>query len=411
MGPEARRGRPGKHLEVLIAPDRKTAAQRTIRDLRSIEDKLAQLPLQIIHNDANDTNLLIKGDSISGLIDFGDMIRSARICNLSVATAYACMKQPDPVSAAKSIASGYHRIQPLTPVEIELMPALIAGRLAVSGTIAATRGASGNPYHQSTADQVWDALLKLHGQHPYWIELNLRQAGSLADDGPETALHHWLYASDRTQPSPILGAEVLGAVELDLRPGSQIFEGPAAQLQQNLDKRMSDAGAVIGIGRYAETRPIYTEPMFEVETNLGPARRDVHMGLALFAPASTPVFAPLSGTIVGLANNPGSQDYGPTIILEHDLDGLKFYSLYGHLSQESLDKNSIGKIVRPGQWLASFGDEKINGGWPPHLHFQLIGHLLGNQHEFPGVVWRGELDAMRLLCPNPIPLITGLTLV
>ncbi len=65
--------------------------------------------------------------------------------------------------------------------------------------------------------------------------------------------------------------------------------------------------------------------------------RTIHIGLDLFADAGTPVFAPLAGTIHAFSDNAQPQDYGPVIILRHETDdGTEFFTLYGHLSRESL---------------------------------------------------------------------------
>ncbi|MES1181728.1 MAG: phosphotransferase, partial [Flavobacterium sp.] len=48
------------------------------------------------HNDANDYNVLVKGDSVSGLIDFGDMVYTALINNVAVACTYVMLGNDNP---------------------------------------------------------------------------------------------------------------------------------------------------------------------------------------------------------------------------------------------------------------------------------------------------------------------------
>jgi hypothetical protein len=86
----------------------------------------------VIHGDVNDYNVLVEGGRVAGLLDFGDMVHSAVVCDLAVALAYAVLHQADPLAAAACVIRGYHRENPLTePEQCELMP-LMRARLAVS---------------------------------------------------------------------------------------------------------------------------------------------------------------------------------------------------------------------------------------------------------------------------------------
>src|SRR5690606_28539933 len=137
-------------------------------------------------------------------------------------------------------------------------------------------------------------------------------------------------------------------------------------------------GAKMGAGGYAENRIIYTSKVFT--GNEEP--RSLHLGIDVWAPAGTPVMAPLPGRVHSFANNTAYRDYGPTIILEHDLQGQKFYTLYGHLSAASLSGLQKGKFLAAGTEFAAIGAEHENVEWPPHLHFQLITDLLGKEGDF-----------------------------
>jgi 4-aminobutyrate aminotransferase-like enzyme len=130
--------------------------------------------------------------------------------------------------------------------------------------------------------------------------------------------------------------------------------------------------------------------------------RTIHIGLDLFARAGTPVFAPLAGTIHAFADNAALQDYGPVIILRHETDdGTEFFTLYGHLSRESLAGLDVGRAVRAGERIAAFGEPSVNGGWTPHLHLQIITDLLELGTDFPGVAAPSQRAAWRTLCPDP----------
>ncbi|MCB0000625.1 MAG: aminotransferase class III-fold pyridoxal phosphate-dependent enzyme, partial [Anaerolineales bacterium] len=106
--------------------------------------------------------------------------------------------------------------------------------------------------------------------------------------------------------------------------------------------------------------------------------------------------------IHSVANNANFHDYGPTIILEHQPpNGPRFYTLYGHLSIESLSGLQPGQPVQKGQQIATIGEYPINGDWPPHLHFQIISDLLGRQGEFLGVAAASQRAVWLSLCPDP----------
>ena len=106
----------------------------------------------------------------------------------------------------------------------------------------------------------------------------------------------------------------------------------------------------MSIGRYDEPRLLYVAPAFALGPRLTDEHRTIHIGLDLFADAGTPVFAPLDGEIAAFNDNGMNQDYGPVIILRHRTDdGTEFFTLYGHLSRESLAGLSIGTRSKSGR--------------------------------------------------------------
>lgn len=116
-----------------------------------------------IHNDANDYNILVNGNEVAGLIDFGDMVYSQLINNLAVACTYAMFQQQDALYAAALVVKGYHEKYPLTEKELELLYYLIAGRLCISVTRSAYNASlsSDNEHHFITENHAWELLYKL----------------------------------------------------------------------------------------------------------------------------------------------------------------------------------------------------------------------------------------------------------
>ncbi|SDN08338.1 Peptidase family M23 [Daejeonella rubra] len=153
-----------------------------------------------------------------------------------------------------------------------------------------------------------------------------------------------------------------------------------------------------GLGGYNERRMLYSRS--ELFNNSEEPRR-LHLGVDIWAEAGTPVYAPLSGQIHSFRFNDAFGDYGATLILEHDLDGLIFYSLYGHLSLSSISGLQKGAIVKQGEKIAEFGIFSENGNWPPHLHFQLILDMQGHEGDYPGVCQFSEKLKFLGNCPDP----------
>jgi Ser/Thr protein kinase RdoA (MazF antagonist) len=91
----------------------------------------------VIHGDANDHNVLAEPDRMTGLLDFGDMVHSAIVCELAVALAYAMLGERDPLAAAGAVIRGYHRHNPLTVAEQLALDTLVRVRLAASLCYAA----------------------------------------------------------------------------------------------------------------------------------------------------------------------------------------------------------------------------------------------------------------------------------
>jgi len=162
-----------------------------------------------------------------------------------------------------------------------------------------------------------------------------------------------------------------------------------------LTKNHSD----IGYGGYLEDRTIYRKSKL-FTSDVGNTRT-IHLGIDIWTNAGEPVYAPLNGIIHSFKNNDNFGDYGPTIILEHEIEDIKFYTLYGHLAIKSLINIKEGQTIKRGEEFAVLGSENENGNWTPHLHFQIIADMLGNKGDFPGVVNKREIAKFEELCPNP----------
>ena len=165
---------------------------------------------------------------------------------------------------------------------------------------------------------------------------------------------------------------------------------------------LKENDVVAGVGGYLEERIIYTKKdLFEVEDDDNAEPRNIHLGIDVSVGAGTTLLSPLDATVHSFADNAIFGDYGPTIILEHQLDNLIFYTLYGHLSRQSLVGKTNGQKIAKGDVFATLGKLEENGQWPPHLHFQMMLTMLDYKGDFPGVCAKSKLDYYKEICPNP----------
>ena len=158
------------------------------------------------------------------------------------------------------------------------------------------------------------------------------------------------------------------------------------------------------VGRYDEVRPtMYDTDMFKdasKQVDGFSGVRDVHVGLDIGGPVHTPVLAWKSGVVLHSGYNPSAGDYGNVIVTQHEVGGVPIYSLYGHLDSETLALSPVGRSFEAGAKLGGLGDRLENGGWPPHLHFQLS-VVRPDTHDLPGVVSRADRAKALENYPDP----------
>jgi murein DD-endopeptidase MepM/ murein hydrolase activator NlpD len=157
-------------------------------------------------------------------------------------------------------------------------------------------------------------------------------------------------------------------------------------------------GARYGVGGYAEHRTIYARS----EKFDGPEEpRRLHLGIDIWGPAGTQIFAPIDGTVHSFAFNDIFGDYGATVILRHEVGGVTFHTLYGHLSLASLEGKQEGRAIEAGELFATFGVPKENGHWPPHLHFQVVVDIGKHRGNYNGVCRFSDRERWLANCPDP----------
>jgi len=166
-----------------------------------------------------------------------------------------------------------------------------------------------------------------------------------------------------------------------------------------INRTLREHGARYGFGGYGEHRTLYARSRHFDSASEEPRR--LHLGIDIWGPAGTKVMAPLAGIIHSFAFNNNDSDYGATLILTHQLEGISFHTLYGHLSLNSLKNLHEGKNISGGEVIGEFGMRFENGNWPPHLHFQVIADMQGWQGDYPGVCKYSERKGYLDNCPDP----------
>jgi murein DD-endopeptidase MepM/ murein hydrolase activator NlpD len=160
------------------------------------------------------------------------------------------------------------------------------------------------------------------------------------------------------------------------------------EFEKFLENKMRSTDQRVAYGDYLEQRALYRNSnRFQ-----GGETRDIHLGLDLWAPAGTSVHALLDGRIHSFANNTDRGNYGPTLILEHEWNGQRLYSLYGHLSITDLKNWHVNKLYAAGEPIAHLGTPDENGGYAPHLHLQLMRDIGQYAGDYPGVASKNQLE-------------------
>ena len=375
------------------------------------EPRWPRLEQSVIHNDANDHNIIVQCPAINrqkvaGLIDLGDMVHSITVCGLAIAVAYAMLDKTDPLLAATYIVEGYHGVRPLSDDELAVVFPMACGRLAVSACMAAVqqRQRPDDAYLSISQQPIQRILPRLLKIHPRFAETTFRHACGLTPNPAAMRVEHWLDANqDLIAPVLPINLKAPPPAILDLSPYNPAV--PVGPIAENAWAELSTgtmalAGSEVAVGRYDEARLIYTDEAFAGSCPTA-ERRTIHIGMDLCVAEQTPVHAPLAGVVHALADRSSQQDYGPVVLLRHEVGDLVFYTLYGHLSRESLQALKPGQSIEKGQVFAAVGARSENGGWLPHLHLQLITDLLDLDDAFPGVCRASERAIWTSICLDP----------
>ncbi len=399
-------------LDVVQDEDRRRLLGEIVAGFDAISDKLASLPRQAIHNDANDYNVLVdgalgQGQTVTGLIDLGDMCAAPRVCDLAIAGAYIALDHPKPERALTALVRGFHAANRLSPQELDLIWPLLRMRLAVS-VVNSTLMAAENPddpYVTISQAPAW-RFLENAAVNGGLMPARLRAACHLpVTDGAERV--HAYLAAHRGHFAQMFGQDLrevpMGSLSVE---NSTWPQNPFHMPLEEAARVGEEFGDGLWLGYYNEPRLIYAEPGFRKGPWKASDRRTVHLAVDVFAPAGTALHAPVSGRVEVVENRDSHLDYGGVVILRHETpEGDPFYTLYGHLDPEVCDRLKPGDPVAQGAAFAQLGDARQNGGWSPHVHFQLALTTVGMEADWPGVGDPDEMFLWHAVCPNPAALL------
>ena len=157
----------------LLPDSRRKLVERFLAGWEAID--WARLRSSIIHNDANDYNVLVDPTSapvrgVAAILDYSDVVHTATVCELAVALAYVMLDKSDPIGAAAQVVSAYHEVYPITEEEADSLYVLVTARLCCSVCYAAyqAREIPANDYLMISNTAAWALLEKLSGMPPEW---------------------------------------------------------------------------------------------------------------------------------------------------------------------------------------------------------------------------------------------------
>lgn len=371
-----------------------------------------QLRRQIVHNDVNDNNIIVSEDlmnpKVKSIIDFGDAVHTQLINDVAICCTYVIMGFPNPLAAISPILKGYHAVYPLLEEELEHLYTAIGMRLVTSLTKSAINKLEEpeNEYLQVSDKAGWTLLRKWYQINPDFAHYSFRLACGFPAHPQSHLFAAWAKSQQCTlsQLFPTIGRQQAHLLDLSVSStwlGHQYEFNNLDLFQFRIEQLQKIVPEKILAGGYLEPRPLYTSGTYGREGNSGMEDRTIHLGIDFWLPSGTRVHTPWEGEVIICTNDAGEKEYGGLVVLKHDLDGLVFYSLYGHLHPESIMANPLGSNLQQGAEIGVLGDYPENGNWAPHLHFQLMHSLLGYATDFPGVAYPSERELWAGICPDP----------
>ena len=400
-----------KHVH-LFNPKEKELVSYFLKRFESVQNEYSKLRKSVVHNDANDHNILVSeigiNPKVTAIIDFGDAVKTQIINDLAVACAYAIMDKNDPLDAALPIAKGYHAAFALEEKELEFLYVLIAMRLVISVTKSAINKIENpeNEYLVISEKPAWNLLKKWYKVSADFAHFSFRNACGFNAHPAQEKFDKWSkqHTFSLTQLFPTIHKNEIHHLDLSVSSpfvGHQNDFNNLDLFQFKIEQLQKEVPTKILAGGYLEPRNLYTSTEYDTIGNYGNQSRTIHIGVDFWLPENTPVHALFDGEVVIVENDIGDKEYGGLVVLKHQQKDFCFYTLYGHNTAQSVLKHKLGAIVKKGAQVAALANYPENGNWAPHLHFEITLSLLDYKTDFPGVAYFNQIDVWKSLCPDP----------
>ncbi len=380
---------------------------------KTFQNNYRKLRKGVVHNDANDNNVIVTNDladpQVKAIIDYGDSVYTQIINDLAVATAYAIMHKPDALAAALPVVRGYHSQFPLQDEELKLLHNLIAMRLIISVCKSAINKQKepDNEYLLISEKPAWEVLER-------WIEVDenlayfsFRNCCGFTPVPNTKDFKLWARKQNFSLKTlfPTLNFNEVFCMDLSVSStwlGNSVEYNDIDCFSFKINQLQKENPNSLLTGAYNEASPLYNTVGYRKEGNSGPEYKTIHLGVNFFVPAQIPVHTFYDGKVVSFRSTSYKKGHQNVLILQHLTDnGILFYTLYGHLSQNSITILSIGDTVKKGDLIAYAGNAEEYRNSPPYIHFQVMMDLLGNKDNFPGVCFPNQKEVYNSICPDP----------
>jgi len=318
------------------------------------------------------------------------------------------MRENDPLDAVLPIVKGYHSTFPLLEEELKHLYNSIAMRMVISVVKCALNKLvePDKDYLYISEKPSWQLLKKWRNIGSDFAHFSFRQACGFSVHPNEEKFNNWATKNKFKITDLFPNAPSNTIKHIDLSVSSKWFGNlknfnDLDYFQLRINQLQAQHPDKVIAGGYLEQRLIYTSSAYDKIGNNGKESRTIHLGIDFWFPAHTPVHALFDGEVITAVNDSGYKEYGGLIILKHIVEGLEFFTLYGHNTVASVLQHKIGNIIKKGDKISELGNYPENGNWATHLHFQVMLSMLDYRIDYPGVAYLNQLEVWKGLCLDP----------
>lgn len=153
-------------LNEITDPKQRHALTVGMERFTELRPRLAKCRQQVLHNDFSRSNIVIDHEAasfVTGIIDFGDSVKTAIAIDVSTALLNQLPHEPsaDMFAAGRDVLQGYLGVADLTEEELRLIPHLVMARIVARALITlwrATMFPENQTYILRNTEQGWHQL-------------------------------------------------------------------------------------------------------------------------------------------------------------------------------------------------------------------------------------------------------------